>query len=42
MHIGLLAPPWIPTPPPAYGGIERVVALQEHCRQPAWPPPTAW
>lgn len=28
MHIGLLAPPWIPTPPPAYGGIERVVALQ--------------
>jgi hypothetical protein len=27
MHIGLLAPPWIPTPPPAYGGIERVVAL---------------
>jgi glycosyltransferase involved in cell wall biosynthesis len=28
MHIGLLAPPWIPVPPPAYGGIERVVALQ--------------
>src|SRR5690348_17894366 len=28
MRIGLLAPPWIPTPPPAYGGIERVVALQ--------------
>jgi glycosyltransferase involved in cell wall biosynthesis len=28
VHIGLLAPPWIPTPPPAYGGIERVVALQ--------------
>ncbi|MGH3600510.1 MAG: hypothetical protein ACRDQH_09570, partial [Pseudonocardiaceae bacterium] len=23
-----LAPPWIPVPPPAYGGIERVVALQ--------------
>ena len=28
MHIGLLAPPWIPIPPPAYGGIEQVVALQ--------------
>ncbi|MGH3937992.1 MAG: glycosyltransferase [Pseudonocardiaceae bacterium] len=28
MRIGLLAPPWIPTPPPAYGGTERVVALQ--------------
>jgi glycosyltransferase involved in cell wall biosynthesis len=28
MRIGLLAPPWIPVPPPAYGGIERVVALQ--------------
>jgi glycosyltransferase involved in cell wall biosynthesis len=28
MRIGLIAPPWIPTPPPAYGGIERVVALQ--------------
>lgn len=28
MRIGLLAPPWIPTPPPACGGIERVVALQ--------------
>jgi glycosyltransferase involved in cell wall biosynthesis len=28
MHIGLLAPPWIPIPPPAYGGTERVVALQ--------------
>ena len=28
MRIGLLAPPWIPIPPPAYGGIERVVALQ--------------
>jgi hypothetical protein len=22
MHIGLLAPPWVPIPPPAYGGIE--------------------
>ncbi|MBA2324630.1 MAG: glycosyltransferase [Pseudonocardiales bacterium] len=28
MRIGLLAPPWIPIPPPAYGGIERVIALQ--------------
>ncbi|WP_308190465.1 glycosyltransferase [Pseudonocardia sp. TRM90224] len=28
VHIGLLAPPWIPVPPPAYGGIERVVAVQ--------------
>jgi glycosyltransferase involved in cell wall biosynthesis len=28
MRIGVLAPPWIPVPPPAYGGIERVVALQ--------------
>ncbi|MGH3900852.1 MAG: glycosyltransferase [Pseudonocardiaceae bacterium] len=28
MRIGLLAPPWIPIPPPADGGIERVVALQ--------------
>jgi glycosyltransferase involved in cell wall biosynthesis len=28
MRIGLLAPPWIPIPPPAHGGIERVVALQ--------------
>jgi glycosyltransferase involved in cell wall biosynthesis len=28
MRIGLIAPPWIPTPPPAYGGIERVVAIQ--------------
>ncbi len=26
-HIALLAPPWIPIPPPAYGGIEQVVAL---------------
>ena len=28
MRIGLIAPPWIPIPPPAYGGIERVVAVQ--------------
>lgn len=27
MHIAVLAPPWIPVPPPAYGGIEYVVAL---------------
>jgi glycosyltransferase involved in cell wall biosynthesis len=25
MTIGLLAPPWLPVPPPAYGGIESVV-----------------
>jgi glycosyltransferase involved in cell wall biosynthesis len=25
--IAMLAPPWIPVPPPAYGGIESVVAL---------------
>jgi len=25
MHIGLLAPPWVPVPPPAYGGTESVV-----------------
>lgn len=25
MRIGLIAGPWIPVPPPAYGGIERVV-----------------
>ena len=27
MHIALLAPPWIPVPAPAYGGIEEVVRL---------------
>ena len=31
MHIGLLAPPWIPVPPPAYGGIEQVVDLKARC-----------
>ncbi|HEY9477354.1 MAG TPA: glycosyltransferase [Microbacteriaceae bacterium] len=25
MRIGIVAPPWIPIPPPAYGGIEEVV-----------------
>jgi len=25
MHIGLIAPPWLPVPPPAYGGTESVV-----------------
>ncbi len=25
MRIGLIAPPWIPVPPPSYGGIEAVV-----------------
>jgi glycosyltransferase involved in cell wall biosynthesis len=27
LRIGMLAPPWIPVPPPGYGGIEEVVAL---------------
>ncbi len=27
MHIALIAPPWYPVPPTAYGGIELVVAL---------------
>jgi glycosyltransferase involved in cell wall biosynthesis len=27
MRIGLIAPPWLPVPPPGYGGIEWVVAL---------------
>jgi glycosyltransferase involved in cell wall biosynthesis len=27
LRIAMLAPPWIPVPPPAYGGIEQVVAL---------------
>ena len=27
MNIALIAPPWYPVPPPAYGGIELVVAL---------------
>jgi hypothetical protein len=26
LRIALLAPPWIPIPPPGYGGIERVIA----------------
>ena len=26
LRIGMLAPPWVPVPPPAYGGIENVVA----------------
>ncbi len=25
MHVGLIAPPWVPVPPPAYGGTEEVV-----------------
>jgi glycosyltransferase involved in cell wall biosynthesis len=25
MHVGLIAPPWVPVPPPAYGGTELVV-----------------
>jgi glycosyltransferase involved in cell wall biosynthesis len=27
LRIAMLAPPWIPVPPPGYGGIEEVVAL---------------
>jgi glycosyltransferase involved in cell wall biosynthesis len=27
MELAILAPPWIPVPPPGYGGIERVVEL---------------
>jgi glycosyltransferase involved in cell wall biosynthesis len=27
LRIAVIAPPWIPVPPPAYGGIETVVAL---------------
>ncbi len=27
LHVAVLAPPWIPIPPPGYGGIEFVVAL---------------
>jgi glycosyltransferase involved in cell wall biosynthesis len=27
LRVALLAPPWIPVPPPGYGGIEAVVAL---------------
>jgi glycosyltransferase involved in cell wall biosynthesis len=27
LRIGIVAPPWIPIPPPSYGGIEHVVAL---------------
>ena len=27
MRVAMLAPPWIPVPPPGYGGIERVLAL---------------
>lgn len=26
LRVALLAPPWIPVPPPGYGGIERVIA----------------
>ena len=26
-HLAILAPPWIPIPPPGYGGIEHVVSL---------------
>ena len=34
LRIGLLAPPWVPVPPPSYGGIEQVVAtLAERARR---------
>ena len=29
VHVGLVAPPWIPVPPPAYGGTEAVIAALE-------------
>ncbi len=25
MRIGLIAPPWVPVPPPSYGGTEAVI-----------------
>jgi len=28
LRVAVLAPPWIAVPPPAYGGIEAVVALR--------------
>jgi glycosyltransferase involved in cell wall biosynthesis len=31
LRIGIIAPPWIPVPPPAYGGIEQVVAGLVRC-----------
>jgi len=27
MKIGIVAPPWVPTPPPSYGGTEQIVDL---------------
>src|SRR5919206_103722 len=27
LRVAMLAPPWIPIPPPAYGGVERVIEL---------------
>jgi hypothetical protein len=27
LRIAMFAPPWIPVPPPGYGGIEEVLAL---------------
>ena len=27
MRVAMLAPPWIPVPPPGYGGIEQVIGL---------------
>ena len=30
MRIGLIAPPWVPVPPPAYGGTEVVIEKFEY------------
>jgi glycosyltransferase involved in cell wall biosynthesis len=27
LRVGIIAPPWIPIPPPSYGGIEQVIAM---------------
>jgi glycosyltransferase involved in cell wall biosynthesis len=27
LHVAMIAPPWIPVPPPEYGGVEQVVDL---------------
>jgi hypothetical protein len=35
VRIAMLAPPWIPVPPPGYGGIEHVVALLCDALRPA-------
>src|SRR6056297_72441 len=35
LRIGLIAPPWVPVPPPQYGGIESVVDHLARCLQAA-------